>query len=479
MLSRVGSDAILYAGATFIARGTMLVLVPLLSRALAPAELGFVDVLVAMTTLANVTVSLEINQALARFLPPAHESVDRSRIASTSLWVTVFGFSILLGLGVLAAEPIAIAVAGSADAATTVRWAAAAAWVGGLFLLVHNQLRYQFRPRRYGTAAVAAAATTLIVTTVALTLWQAGPTSVFAGQLAGGLAGLLVALPVTVRLYRFVIDGATVRRMLGFSLPLVPASIGVVAGLYADRFLLASLGSLDAVGVYGIGSRIAAVVGLLMVGLQMALTPVIYAVHEDAATPVALARLFRQSLAVALPGGLALALFAPELVTLLSTPAYAGAAVVVGPLVAAAVLGGLTVFAPGLTIVGRTGMFALVAIGGVAVDVALSVVLIPLLGTVGAALGTLGGAAVVFTGLMLASQRHYPVPHDWPPILLGVLITVGAVLLGRPLIEFGWLGLLGRGALVAGAAVAMLALGLIRPAEVKRLRRGTPARVAP
>ena len=82
------------------------------------------------------------------------------------------------------------------------------------------------------------------------------------------------------------------RAMLRFSAPLVPAGLAVFISLYINRFALNHFGSLEDVGHFGIGSRIAGLVALLILGIQAALTPLVYQHYREPQTPGQIARLF-------------------------------------------------------------------------------------------------------------------------------------------------------------------------------------------
>ena len=71
MLSRFLRDGAVYGAAGVLARGISFFLLPLYTRALAPADYGAVDMLTMLVTLANLSVALEISQGLARFYPDA------------------------------------------------------------------------------------------------------------------------------------------------------------------------------------------------------------------------------------------------------------------------------------------------------------------------------------------------------------------------------------------------------------------------
>jgi O-antigen/teichoic acid export membrane protein len=194
----------------------------------------------------------------------------------------------------------------------------------------------------------------------------------------------------------------------------------------------------------------------------MAVTPLVYARHRDPATPLALERIFRYYVAAALLVGLGLSLFADEILRVLTPPMYYDAAPVVPLLVPALFLANLYVFMPGLEIAKRTTTFAAINLSGALLNLALTFLLIPRLGIVGAALATLISAAAVFGAYAVGSQRAYPVPHQWHRLATAVVaVSVVYAVVSRIDLDAVATVLLKAAAMIAALAVVS-ALGLFR-----------------
>jgi O-antigen/teichoic acid export membrane protein len=256
--------------------------------------------------------------------------------------------------------------------------------------------------------------------------------------------------------------------MLRFSIPLVPSSIGVFVTLSIDRIAIKQLMTLTDVGLFGIGYRLASTVGLVMFGFQGALTPLIYTYYRKPDTPHALARIFRYYVMLALLIGLTLAILAPELLTVFTTPDYYAAAIVVPLLTPALLLSTMNIFTPGLAIAKKTSLIAVINIFGAVLNTVLNYLLIPIGGIRGAALANLISASIVFSAYMVSSQRLYFVPHAWKQVTLAVLCAIGVFLAGAQVHATFWAGALIKLALLAVATGLFVWLGLIDLAEIRR-----------
>lgn len=474
MLRQFFKDSAVYGAASILVRSAALLLVPFYTRVLIPDDYGVIDLLTITTSFIAVTVALEIAQAVARFFPDAAGESQRVGYASTSLWFSITAYSLFLIVSVVLADQLSAWLLGAGDRAAIFRVAMAATWFTGIFYLVQSQLRYSLQPRRYVMSSVIFSLTSLATSVLFVLVLGQGVIGVFYGQLAGGIVGLAVALRSSGGVYRLEFDRVKLAQMLRFSIPLIPSSIGVIVALYIDRIAINELMTISDVGLFGVGYRLSSVTGLLMVGFVSALTPLIYTHYSDAGTPLELARIFRSFVALALLTCLALALFAQDILAVMTTPAYIPGAVVVPLLAPALLLSGMYIFAPGLGILKRTATISVINIGAAVLNTGLNFVLIPAMGIAGAATATFLSSVVVFSANMVASQRLYPVPHDWRRLGSAVLVAVLLYLVGRAVPVDDWPGVGFRLGLIVAAVTWFFACGLVDINEVlqilKRLR---------
>lgn len=430
MLKTLLRDAAVYGASTVLTRAVALLLVPVYTRVLVPAEYGAIDILGIFANFVTLTVALEVTQAVARFLPDAGTVEERKRLVSTAALFSVVVYSAFLGLSLLFAEWIRTTLVGSAIEPWAMVAALCSIWTVGIFQLLQNNLRFSLQPVAFTVASLAYSLTSISVSVVLVVGFSAGVGGVMLGQAAGGLLGSVVAGWFGRRMYALVFSAAALRRMLGFSVPLVPAGLGVLVTIYIDRIALNELASLTEVGVFGIGYRLASIVALLVLGFQMALTPLVYQRYRDPATPGELARIFRVFVSVAAVLSLVLSLFAPEALRLATTPAYYAAEVVVPLMAPAILLSGMYVFMPGLAIARQTRLIGIITISGAALNTVLNFALIPQLGVSGAALATLTSSVGIFLAHAYLSQRHYRAPHRWSRFAVVACVYVILVVLG-------------------------------------------------
>ncbi len=422
MLRRLLKDSVIYSLATFLSRGISLLLIPFYTRALSPEAYGIIDMLTIFGTLATQVVTLQITQGLARFFADADEA-QRRLYASSSLWFSLVMFGVFGAIAWAIAEPLSTQLLNAPGHADVFRLSLLAVIGNGLFYFFQNQLRYQLQPMRYAIASLLYTLVNAGVAFYAIVIAQSGVNGFFAAQVLGALLGMGVAWAYCRDLYGLVFSSKACQALLAYSFPLVPSSLFVVVTAYIDRIAIRTLMTVSDVGLYGIGFRLASVISLAMVGIQGALTPLIYARYREASTPGEIARLFRLFMAVCFPILLFIALFAREMLVILTGPEYHDAWPIMPFVATSSLLASLYIFAPGLDIAKKTKTIAGINLGSALVNTGLNFLLIPLLGIVGAALGTCISAFLMFMGYWYFGARHYRIPFDWSR-----LMAAGAIL---------------------------------------------------
>ena len=468
MFKQFLKDSLIYGFAGVLTRGISILLVPLYTRLLSPTSYGMVDILNVFGTVIGVTVALEISQAIARFYPASKDADARLGYSSTALWFTVGAYLVFLVACMLTAPTLSRSLLDSPDYSGIIRIAVLAIAASGVFRFVLGQLRWALRPALYSVVSVVSAITILLAAVLFVLVLRMGVRGVFYAMLAGNLVGAALALVLEREMYRLRFDWHRCREMLGYSLPLVPSSVGVFVSLYIDRIAIKELMSLGDLGVFGVGYRVASIVGFLMLGCQTALMPLIYTYYEREETRAHLARIFRYFVAFALLICLSLALFARDILGIFTTPAYYGAATVIPLLAPAVLLAGMSIFAPGLAIEKRTITIAAISFSVAALNTALNFSLIPILGIRGAALSTLLSAALGFTAYMMLSQRLYHVPHQWRLLGLASISTLVVGVLANGFAFGFWWGFLLRSTALAAIAFLFVQLGLISGNDIRR-----------
>ncbi len=424
-------DSLIYAIPAFVTRGISIFLVPLYTRALTSSDYGSFDLLMIFSSVALLVVALEISQGVARFYSASECGITKVRYVSSAFWFTLccyFLFSLVL---FIFAEPVSALVMGQVALEREFYIGVIYIVLNAVFSFLQNQFRWELRARDYAVASFVFSSVSAAGAVFFAYYLQWGLLGLLLGLSAGAALGVVYGLFNLRSSLRFQFDWALLREMLAFSMPLVPAGVLVVACIYIDRIMINELMTINDVGLFGVGARLASVVGLLMVGFQGALTPLIYTHYREANTPHSLAAIFRYFVALALLVCVGVTLFAKDILVLMTTPSYYDAASVVAFLAPAMLLAQMYIFAPGIGIAKKTHYVLWVNLVSLFLSVVFNYIFIPVFGIEGAAFSTLLCNFFVFLAYVWLGQRLYYIPHRWSGLVMATIISFFLVLFVR------------------------------------------------
>lgn len=413
MVRRFFGDSAIYVIPSILTTGMSFVMFPLYAHHFTPSEFGILDLLTLTSMLVGWTVALEIYQGVAVYVGGETDARRVVAYASTALWFAVGAYTSFTLIAEILAAPIARILLGSTGEAFLVRVSIVWMSVSGVLMIASAQLRWQLRPGAFVRAAVINATYTVVAAAILVFGANLEVEGVILAQLIGASVSLLYVLIETRGTFQLTFDWHKCRQMLGFSVPMVPSSVGVFLNLYADRLVIQHLRSLADVGLYGVGYRLAMVLSLLFTGFQSAALPLILARKDDPSTPAGLAQVFRIFTALSLSAFVVLSLLATPAIHILAGPRYQSAASVVPLLVISVLFANMYIFAPGMAIKKRPFPMAAITVAAGIGNLVLALVLVPPLGISGAGIATASTSLAWFVALMILSQRHYAVPHRW------------------------------------------------------------------
>lgn len=458
-----------YTVASLFTRVMVFVWVLVLPYFLDNEQYGFLGLLTTFATLFSTLFTLEISQALARYVP-ATPPAERPPMVSTGWQFTLVGSIVAFAALMLAAPALAAEALGSTRFLVPLKIGFGWLVLNTLFIFLQNQLRWEFRA---GTFLIAS--TIFAVASITLSI---GFAASFTNPLAGVMVGQLVSAGIALTYCLTALwpnlwarlDSTWLKRLLKFSLPLVPASLSLFACAYANRLILADTLGLGEVGLFTWANQLSSIPAILVIGIQSAITPLIIRHHEDAETPARLARAFEMVFVGGLLACLALVIGSPLLINLLGYEQFAAAPLLIALSAPGLFLLQLYVFFPGFAIAKRTELQLLASIIG-ALSVLATYPLVAAYGVTGAAIGALISGFVFLTAWILLSRRYYPVPVRWGRLALLAATTGIAITLTLSAMTSG-------GALIVGVAsftlliAAAAGLNLVRVRELRHLASG-------
>lgn len=390
MIQQFIKEGSIYSISTIATKGISLLLIPFYTAFFSPADYGVLDLLVVFSGVVNAFVSLQIGQATARFLADGNlTEFEKKSIGSTGItavvWLYLMALILLLGISFFwekwtnPAYPINTYLFRLATINTVLH-------AISFQLFIH--LRYRRKAKAYAILSFLQTIANMILIFILVVHGKMGIDAIYWASL------LLVPFVLIIQFYllkgelAWKIDWPSLRKMLRYSVPLIPAAIAMLVMEITDRLFIHHFLSVDALGIYGIGTKFPAAVGLLISSFSLALGPLVMQDYMHTETREKLRQLLTNYLRW---GGLLivlLSLFSSETLYIFTTESYLKGESVMPFMYFNYFVQGIVLFSLGLSLNNKTRIISLISIAAASLNFLANYWLVPTWGIVGAAFST-------------------------------------------------------------------------------------------
>jgi O-antigen/teichoic acid export membrane protein len=407
---------------------------PLFTRALSASDYGLIALAQAFATAAGGLANFGLNTVYDRNF---FKHRDPPKAAALLYSCAGFVAAAMLLAGAATAlfrRQVSIALFGSAAFGGLALWALASTATLKVETFFYSRLRNSGCAAEFALFTIAESCLDALLGVGLVFVLRSGPSGLLIGPFLSGLAVTLFMASRALRRLPFAWDRAVFLEALALAAPLVPLTFAGILSTQVDKVLIGRLKSLEGAGLYGIAQRIAMVGFGYMTALSNVYFPRIYRMmfDRDIAGAGEIGRYLTPYFAASLAGPLLIALFADELLRLLTPPPFHPAADLASIL---CLYYGIQFFGktPQMMFRGRTGLVSMTGFLNLPLTLAFGLPLILLWGARGAALG-LAAAGAAQMGIVFAlSQRCYPIGWEYRKILPLLAYFFAAVGLVFPL----------------------------------------------
>ncbi|SRR5579875_485251 len=406
-----------------------LVLAPFLTRHLSHNDYGALAVLNTTIALVAGITQLGLSSAFFRSYNYDYESrKDRNAVLSTVV--------ILL---LLLSMPTALLFVGTASWLSFLLFNSPALGdslkLTGLIILLQNLavpgfawLRAESRPLQFSLLSIV----NLLISLGANILLVGGLHAGIVGSLmatALSYAGVvLCTLPVIILQAGLCFRVDIAKGLLSFGLPNVSNFISAWVLQLSDRLLLGRLGSLSQTASYAVAYSLGGIVSVVILSpFSLAWPSAMYKIGRKENAAQIFRLIFRWYSIVLLIATYGLSLVSTFTLYIFFPPAYRAAAPII-PVIALSTMfyGTYNMFTTGIALKRKTWFAALFTTIAAIVNIGINLILIPLYGSMGAALSTLFAYALLACIAYIVNRRIYPVPYEigFFIFILGVGVTL-------------------------------------------------------
>lgn len=409
-------DSFLYTLSNILTKGIGFLMLPIYTSFFSPKEFGVLDMLLITGNILSIIIGLEIHQAVARFFPEAPDHIEKRRIVSTAFWIILGTYVAFLIPAYFFAGFFSIHFFKEVGHESLIRIALISYGFNFLYYFASNQLRWQMKTKENVFVSLLYSGLSALGAYFLLKKSNLGVSSVFLAQIAGAVIGLITSVYLAKDYYRAILDKATLQRMLAFSIPLIFSTLTIYAMLYVDRIMINSMLKSEDLGYYAFAYRVASVVSLVTIGVQSALTPLVYNNFNNSDCAKQIANLFHIFLICSALLLLILFTLSPYIVLLIASDKYLGASPLIPWVAISMLFTGVTNFTPGIFIEKKTHLILYINITSFLLNLVIGYCFIKLFGLIGAVSATSICSIAYFSMYYFIGQKYYFIPFFWTKI---------------------------------------------------------------
>ena len=453
-IQALGKQSLIYGFGHILTRLITFFLLPLYTHMFTPEEYGVVSLAYAFMGFALILYRYGMDSALMKYAAQK-EGQERGEYISTIYGLQMISGVIFSCIIFFSRNIIAKIVLG-VDQPGWIAVLSGLLLLDALWNLPVLLLRTEEKPVSFIAFNLINVLSTMGFNIFFVVILKMGILGVLLANLAASSIMFIFSLPIIMKRVSFRnIQPVTLKIVLKFAIPFLPAGIFTMIMELANRYLLYWMAGTQEVGLYSAGYKLG-IFGLIVVmGFNMGWTPYFLkrgkgeGAREDFSQA---ATLFLGLLGFVT---VAVSLWVPEIMrfpigteTLIGEQYWSAENVVFCILFAYFFFGTYVIQLPGIFIKELTNWIPIFRATGAIVNIALNIILIPKYGVMGSAWATVFAFLFMSLSVFIRGHQIYPVPYNWfaciyPAIYMAIVFIIGddiwirlAITLSYPAIWF-------------------------------------------
>lgn len=408
-------------------------LLPLYTHYLTPKTYGILELLDLSMSLLGMFLGMGLSAAFLKYYGAAESIEDRRKIVSTSLFFSAGSGLLILAAGLLSVRTATLRLFGPEVSPTYLLLAFVSFMMAYAGTVPYAYVRAKEQSSRLVTLDTVAVLFMLIMNVYFIAVLKLSILGILLSPVICNAVKLGVLFAWVRKDVRLEIDWKWLMQLLGFGGPLVISNLTMFVLNFSDRFFLQRFQSLEVVGIYGIAYKFGFILNFLLIQqFNMMWQARMYIIQRLPDHRRMFSQVFTLYSLVLIVAALALALFSPEVMTLMVDTRYRSGAEVIPIVALAYVFLGVGYYLQlGMFLAARTALIGLASAIAAVVTLLLNFFLIRSIGMMGAAWSTLAGFVVLAVGSYYFSQRAFPLPLPIGRVARALLLGISVYLLSR------------------------------------------------
>lgn len=420
----------IYAIGNILRNIVSIVMLPIYTRYLTPADYGVLELLSMMLDFTSIVLGMRLGEAIFRYYCSASGEDEKNSVISASLFLAIVFNGIGVLVIILASSPIAGFLFDDTKYTQYISLIAFSLLFQVLIEVVMTYFRAKQAPWLFLFFSIFKLILQLSLNIYFVVFKGLHVEGVIYGALISGGVTALVLLVYTIRSAGITTSWKMIKSLTGYSIPLMLAGAGSFYIGFGDRYFLRVFIDLAEVGVYSLGYKFGFILMFLAWNpFQSIWDSLRYEVYKKENAQEIFQMTFVIISIILIVFALGMSLFVKDLLVIMAAPAFHSAHWVAPIVLLAYIIQGWTNYCRfGILLKGNTMQIAYASAITVIVITIAYVTLIPAFGAMGAAWATVIGFAVRLIWTDIKARKGYNMKLPWLKVLALLLVAIACYL---------------------------------------------------
>ncbi|WKZ70517.1 MAG: oligosaccharide flippase family protein [Melioribacteraceae bacterium] len=477
-IKELTKDTAIYGISTIVGRFFGFLLVPFYTNIFSTYEFGVFSNVYAYIAFFNIVYIYGMDAAFLKYSSVA-ESNEKKNVFSTP-YIFVTGTTILFSLIILLSKSgLSSAIKIPSDYSYLLNYVILILLFDTLALVPFANLRLQRKAKKFAIIKTLNILINLGLNIYLILFLDFDIEAIFISNAAASLFSFLALLPEIFKYFIPKIDKELLKKMLKFGIPYLPASVAATIVQVIDRPIIVMIVGESALGIYQANYKLGIFMMLFVSMFQYAWQPFFLNNAKDANAKALFSKiltiyLFASSLILVI-----LSLFVSDIAKFEVLPGrsiigqeYLSGLYIVPVILLAYVFHGLYVnFQAGIYIEEKTKYFPLVTGIGAGINILANILLIPIIGIMGAAFATLASYFIMAVGLFITAQKFYRIKYEYLKIATIFVLLIASGFVYYFIIGFEDVTFINKLFILLGFTAGLFIFRVISKEEISALKK--------
>lgn len=471
--SRIVSHTSIYLFGDILRYSTSLVMLPIYTRYLTPADYGIVELLSMLIDFTAIIFGARVSQSVFRFYCTDTSEDDKKNIIASAFLLGVLFNGIATIVVYSLSGPLATTLFSDIGFKHYIELFSLTLFLMPLMAIPLVHIRAQQKPWLFFTFSIMKLVLQVGLNIYLVVYKEMHVEGVIYSAVISGVVMAIILTGYSLPRTGMRATIATCKKLFSFSLPLKLATLGSFYLAFGDRYILNMFSDLSQVGIYALGYKFGFIYTMITwTPFEKMWDAEKYTIHKKPDAKPTYQKIFLYMCSVLILVGLCISLLTKDLLIIMADPAFLSAHEVVPIIILAYMFQALTKYCDlGILLKNKTIQIAYAEIFAVVVITVAYFTLIPAYGIHGAAWATVIGFFARFYWTLRKGKQYYDMELPWMKVsqtaTLAIFIFALSLLVPDDLV----LSILLRIALIVSFITIFFALPILSGDEKKEVKQ--------